>query len=96
MLRFRRQVDMTTPNTIIADLVAEIDALRKERDELLSDKYRLDFLDGNERFKMGWYVGAAPVGNLLVSSVIQLNRKITSIREAIDAAISHAEGYAKC
>ena len=27
---------MTSPNTIIADMQAEIDALRKERDELLS------------------------------------------------------------
>ena len=26
---------MTSPNTIIADMQAEIDALRKERDELL-------------------------------------------------------------
>lgn len=27
---------MTSPNTIIADIQAEIDALRKERDELLA------------------------------------------------------------
>jgi len=40
MLRFRRQVDMTTPNTIIADLVAEIDALRidAERYRYLRDR----------------------------------------------------------
>lgn len=27
---------MTTPNTIIADMAAEIDALRKERDKLMA------------------------------------------------------------
>lgn len=53
-----------------------------------ADAKRLDFLDGNMRFKMGWYVGAAPVGNLLVSSVIQPSGKTTSIRTAIDAAMA--------
>lgn len=64
----------------------------QQRDELLADKARLDFLDGNMRFKMGWRVGAAPVGNLLVSSVIQPSGKTTSIREAIDAAIANVKG----
>ncbi len=68
--------------------------LEKQRDELLADKMRLDFLDGNMRFKMGWHVGAAPVGNLLISSVIQPSGKITSIREAINAAIDRIKGSA--
>jgi hypothetical protein len=44
---------MTTPNTIIADMQAEIDALRKERDELL---YTLETLvtkcDGEEGMRV--------------------------------------------
>ncbi len=30
------EIKMTSPNTIIADMQAEIDALRKERNELIS------------------------------------------------------------
>ena len=32
---------MTSPNTIIADMQAEIDALRKERDELISAQWTI-------------------------------------------------------
>ncbi len=56
-----------------------------------ADKRRLDFLDGNRHMKMGWYVGAAPAGNLMVSSVIQPSGATTSIRAAIDAAMLEAE-----
>ena len=52
-----------------------------------ADAQRLDFLDGNMRFKMGWAVGKAPIGNLSVSSVIQPSGKPTSIRTAIDIAM---------
>lgn len=61
-------------------------AVLAENERLREDARRLDFLDGNARMKMGWYVGAAPAGNLLVSSVIQPNGQ-TSIRAAIDAAM---------
>lgn len=52
-----------------------------------ADAKRLDFLDGNLRMKMGWNVGAAPAGNLSVSSVIQPSGP-TSIRAAIDTAMA--------
>ena len=32
---------MTSPNTIIADMQAEIDALRKERDELINAQWTI-------------------------------------------------------
>ena len=35
---------MTSPNTIIADMQAEIDALRKENEELLADAGRYSWL----------------------------------------------------
>jgi hypothetical protein len=53
-----------------------------ERDK---DEARLDFLDSNEKFKMGWQVRAAPAGNLSVTSIIMGGKPI---REAIDAAIA--------
>ena len=56
--------------------------------ELVEDKGRLDFLDGNSRFKMGWSVGQSPVGNLSISAVIQLGKEPTTIREAIDTALA--------
>jgi len=50
------------------------------------DAARLDFLDTNvHRFRMGWEIGAAPVGNLSVRSIIMGGKPI---REAIDAAMS--------
>lgn len=49
------------------------------------DTRRLDFLDGNSRFRMGWQVGVAPVGNVSVTSVVMGGKPI---REAIDAAIA--------
>lgn len=50
------------------------------------DAKRLDFLDTNvHRFRMGWRVGAAPVGNLSMQSIIMGG---LPIREAIDAAMS--------
>ena len=52
-----------------------------------ADTKRLNFLDGNLRMKMGWHVGAAPAGNLSVSSVIQPSGPM-SIRTAIDAAMA--------
>lgn len=64
-------------------------ALHPKLEAALQDAKRLDFLDGNRRMKMGWYVGAAPAGNLLVSSVIQPDGQ-TSIRAAIDAAMPEA------
>lgn len=56
--------------------------------ELVEDKGRLDFLDGNSKFKMGWSVGQSPVGNLSISAVIQLGKEPTTIREAIDTALA--------
>jgi hypothetical protein len=53
------------------------------------DSARLDFLNGNRRWNMGWCVGAAPVGNLRVCSVIQPSGP-TSIRSAIDTAMREA------
>ena len=47
------------------------------------DTERLDFLDTNKRFRMGWNVGAAPAGNLSIQSIITGGKPI---REAIDAA----------
>lgn len=58
-------------------------ALTAEVAELRRDAERLDFLDGNKRFKTGWEVGVAPVGLISVRG-IGLGTK--SIREAIDAA----------
>lgn len=69
------------------ELEAENARLKEQLAAAQLDAARLDFLDGNTRFKMGWRVGVAPVGNLNVSSVIQLSGEPTSIREAIDAAI---------
>jgi hypothetical protein len=52
------------------------------------DAARLDFLDTNaHKFRMGWKVGAAPVGNISVQSIIMGGKPI---REAIDAAMAAA------
>lgn len=53
------------------------------------DKARLDFLDGNARFRMGWQIGIAPIGCLSVKSIIMGGKPI---REAIDAAIEAQKG----
>lgn len=52
------------------------------------DAARLDFLDTNvHRFRMGWRLGSAPVGNLSIQSIIMGG---SPIREAIDAAMAAA------
>lgn len=56
------------------------------------DAARLNFLDTNARFKMGWKVGMAPVGNLSVQSIITGG---LPIREAIDAAMAAAPSSEK-
>jgi hypothetical protein len=54
------------------------------------DTARLNFLDTNvHKFRMGWRVGQAPVGNLSVQSIIMGGQPI---REAIDAARAAAVG----
>ena len=45
------------------------------------DTDRLNFLDSNLKFKMGWQVGQAPAGNISVTAVIMGGK---NIREAID------------
>jgi hypothetical protein len=53
------------------------------------DAALLDWLDSTNRpLQMGWRVTVAPAGNVSIGSVIQLGGKITSIREAISAAIA--------
>lgn len=55
--------------------------------QVAEDAARLDWLDAkSEPSKMGWRVAIAPSGSVYVGPVIQLGGKITSIREAIDAA----------
>lgn len=57
----------------------------------VTDSQRLDWLDArNKRFRMGWKVGMAPAGNVSVQPVIQLGGSVTSIRDAIDAAMQEA------
>ena len=68
---------------VVIDLIAQARAATAVSVE---DAARLDFLDTNvHRFRMGWEVGAAPVGNLSVRSIIMGGKPI---REAIDAAMS--------
>ena len=70
-----------------AHQAAEIERLRK-------DAALLDWLDAkNARFRMGWRVGQAPIGNVNVHAIVQLGTSpLTSIRAAIDAAIEAAHG----
>jgi len=70
------------------DLIADKDA---EIAELKKDAERLDFLDENLKFKMGWVVSSAPAGNLSVQSVIFLGEPPTPIRSAIDAALTREQ-----
>ena len=58
--------------------------LQNENARLRADAERLDFMDSNRKFLMGWEVGIAPVGCISVRSVIH---GPLSIREAIDAAM---------
>lgn len=62
--------------------VEEIERLRK-------DAERLNWLDTtNKRFRMGWHAGIAPVGNVMISSVVM---STTDIRSAIDSAKADQE-----
>ena len=87
MLRFRRQVDMTTPNTIIADLVAEIDALRidTERYRYLRDRLVAADFDWNETgdcvLIFDWPKNVPVGGNCDMN---------------IDAAVASAKGDSPC
>jgi hypothetical protein len=63
-----------------------------QTERALTDAKRLDWIDvQNAPLQMGWRVGVAPKGNVSISSVIQLGGKVTSIREAIDAAMDAAQ-----
>jgi hypothetical protein len=63
-----------------------------EQTRALTDTARLDWLDAkNKPFKMGWRAAIAPVGNVSVGCIVQLGDKVTSIREAIDAAMTAAQ-----
>ena len=70
-----------------ADLEATITEQAAELESLRKDAERLDYLDENLKFKMGWSVGAAPRGNLSLTSIILGGKPI---REAIDSAIAEA------
>lgn len=75
-----------TPDELRALLLEAVESYKK-------DAERLDTLDGNAKFRLGWEVMRAPIGNLVVHSVAFLgSKKPTTIREAIDAAIAAAEG----
>ena len=63
-------------------------------DELRQDSERLNYLDDNTKFKMGWRVAVAPAGNISITSVVQLGKSITTIREAIDAAVAQSVNVA--
>lgn len=73
--------------------VEELRALLQEvTKEYRKDAARLNFLDTNLRFSIGWNVSQAPKGNIVVRDVVFLGtNKPVPIREAIDAAIA-AEG----
>jgi hypothetical protein len=66
-----------------------IQRLEAENEALKKDAERLNFLDERNRpFRMGWEVAHAPIGNVSVKSVIFRDRFPTSIRTAIDAAMT--------
>ena len=69
------------------DTIVRVESGRVRVPDDARDAARLDFLDQNLRFKMGWSVDAAPAGNLFVRTIILGNK---TIREAIDAAIAAA------
>lgn len=78
---------MLDPSNKVVDPDADTLEDHPETVSAFEDAKRLDFLDRNMSMKMGWYVGAAPAGNIMVSSVIQPNGQ-TSIRTAIDSAMA--------
>lgn len=53
----------------------------------ITDKERLDFLDRNLSMGIGWHVGAAPAGNIVVTSIAL---RPIAIREAIDKCMRSA------
>jgi FtsZ-binding cell division protein ZapB len=69
-------------------LINENKALKAEVEKLRKDAERLDFLDSNKDFSMGWKVNVAPVGNLSVRGIIMGG---LPIREAIDAAMKETK-----
>jgi hypothetical protein len=83
---FRREEDWADK------LDRQVDDLKAEVARLKADAERLDFLDSNKRFTMGWHVGVAPVGCISVRSIIHGE---LSIREAIDAAMKDNAGGSK-
>jgi hypothetical protein len=74
-------------------LAKAVIGLQAEVAQLKADGERLDFLDSNRRFLMGWEVGVAPVGCISVRGIIH---GPLSIREAIDAAMKDFSGTPKC
>lgn len=70
------------PAIEVAAVLAHIEALE-------ANAARLDWLDAqNARFRIGWRVGQAPIGNVNVHAIVQLGTgPLTSIRAAIDAAM---------
>ncbi len=72
---------------------ADRDALAAEVGALRLDAERLNWLDANNiQKRMGWKVGVAPAGNVLVSSVVFLGSEPMTIRSAIDIARTPAKG----
>lgn len=71
-------------DAVIRSADCTIKVLTTEVEQLREDAERLDFLDSNRRFRMGWSVKAAPVGNLSITGIIMGG---LPIRDAIDAAM---------
>lgn len=63
------------------------DAVAEQAESEKSDAVRLDFLDLNSDYGMGWRVGVAPAGNISAQVIIGSR---TTIREAIDTAMRTA------
>ena len=79
---------MTSPNTIIADLTAEVETLRKQRDELAICEERYRWLCNKVGvFNDGYYSVFMPIGN---SKIDENHKKETDA--AIDAAIAYEKG----
>lgn len=74
-------------------ILAHIDQQAAEIARLREDADRLDWLDvTNARFRIGWRVGQAPIGNVNVQTIVQLGSgALTDIRTAIDAARKEAD-----
>lgn len=86
ILEWQQDVLMHAPEDVCSiDQAAAADA-----DAIAEDTTRLNFLDTNvHKFRMGWRVGQAPVGNLSIQSIIMGGQPI---REAIDAARASTVG----